>query len=181
MINFLNIALITAVCALTVGTTSCKKEDDYNTDISQRERIVKYLDGQGQRYETFNDVYRQKLNLLPSIPGVRVNKGDSVWINYAIYSFDTKPDSLITTNIAQLATEWKLSTDYLSLVPMGMVYGQGKVFKGWEAGMENSISGDSMMIFVPSDLAYGDKINGIVKKSTTIAIFVAITNSKNNL
>lgn len=172
--------IVLYVALLCISTASCKAEDEYNTDISQRERIVKYLDGLDQRYETFNDIYRLKLNVKPSTPGVRVNEGDSVWLNYAIYTFDTKPDSLVTTNIAQLATEWKLSTDFLSLVPLDMIYGEGKVFKGWEQGMQNSISGDSMMIFVPSDLAYGDKINGIVKKSTTIAIFVAITESKSN-
>jgi hypothetical protein len=33
---------------------------------------------------------------------------------------------------------------------------------------------DSLMIFVPSELAYGNKLVGIVKKSTTIAIFADI-------
>ena len=55
-----------------------------------------------------------------------------------------------------------------------MKYGETELIKGFERGINNASVQDSLMIFVPSELAYGNKLVGIVKKSTTIAIFADI-------
>jgi len=153
----------------------CGKGDDQNSDGAQRERIIKYTASLTTPVTERDGVFITRLNAIDADPAsLRVEHGDSVWIDYAMYTFFSKPDSLFATNIAALAVEKGFDTHYMSLEPLAVKYGDTELIKGFASGIESALEHDSLMIFVPSRLAYGNKMVGIVKKRTTIAIFADI-------
>ncbi|MDE6483512.1 MAG: FKBP-type peptidyl-prolyl cis-trans isomerase [Rikenellaceae bacterium] len=163
---------LTAVAAILCG---CNKGDDQNSNGAQRERIIKYTESLSTPVSERDGVFITRLNTLAADPAsLRVEPGDSVWIDYAMYTFFSKPDSLFATNIAALAEENGFDTHYMSLEPLAVKYGETEIIKGFARGINNALEHDSLMIFVPSELAYDNKMVGIVKKSTTIAIFADI-------
>lgn len=161
--------------AATALLAGCNKGDDQNSDGAQRERIIKYTGSLATPVSERDGVFIARLNTQAADPAsLRVEPGDSVWIDYAMYTFFSKPDSLFATNIEELAEEKGFDTRYISLEPLAIRYGDTELIKGFARGIENALEHDSLMIFVPSKLAYGNKLVGIVKKSTTIAIFADI-------
>ena len=166
--------LLTVFIAATTILCGCNKGDDQNSDGAQRERILKYTGSLTTPVSERDGVFITRLNTQAATASLRVEPGDSVWIDYAMYTFVSKPDSLFATNIAALAAEKKFDTRYMSFEPLAVKYGETELIKGFARGINNASVQDSLMIFVPSELAYGNKLVGIVKKSTTIAIFADI-------
>lgn len=161
--------------AATALLAGCNKGDDQNSDGAQRERIIKYTGSLATPVSERDGIFITRLNTQAADPAsLRVEPGDSVWIDYAMYTFFSKPDSLFATNIEELAEEKGFDKRYISLEPLAIRYGDTELIKGFARGIENALEHDSLMIFVPSKLAYGNKLVGIVKKSTTIAIFADI-------
>lgn len=165
---------------LAVIFTSCKKsDDDYDSEIKQYERIESFLNSNYPGYTTMNGVYRARLNVLPT-QGEMVTKGDLVTVRYAIYGFKTKIDSLVLTNIESEAIKNGFNTEFFDLSPLEIEYGTTNIIEGMNIGLQNLKTDDSVYIFMPSSLGYGDKINGVVGKNKSLAVFINIISIKNN-
>ncbi len=152
---------------------SCKKEEENDSEGNQRERIESYLSRMNTEYTVINGVYRISLNEEP-VTGVRLDGGDSLYFNYAFFTFRNKPDSLLDTNVESIALEYNFDTRYLDFSERGIIYGGTDILDGLERGLQGCQGGDTLMLFVPSKYAYGNKMTGMAKKSATIAIFVSL-------
>lgn len=159
--------------------TSCKKSDDYNSDLKQRERIVSFLETSNYRYEQRDGAYRTFLNTVVNT-GDQLSIGDSVSYYYAIYKFKNKLDSLITTNIESEALQYGFDTQLLDFSPRNDHYGSTPMISGIKAGMIGARALDSLLILIPSEHGYGDKINGVVQKNTSLAAVINVISIKKN-
>lgn len=173
--------ILSALAVLAAVSCSKSGGNDYNSYESQRERIVSYVGKLTTSVVENDGVFVTRTNVNPVTAGApRLTGGDSVWVNYVMYKFSTKPDSVFMTNIESVAIEKGFDTDYLSLEPLALKYGTTEIMSGFEKGLANSMEGDSLMMFIPSRDAYDNKIVGIVEKSTIIAIFADIKKIKKN-
>ena len=167
--------VVAAIVAASALLSGCNKGDDQNSEEAQRERIIKYTGTLSVPTSERDGVFVTRINTLAADPSMpQLEQGDSVWIDYAMYTFFSRPDSLFATNIEAVAEQKGFDTDYMSFEPLAIEYGRSELMKGFARGIARALEGDSLMIFVPSGLAYGNKSVGIVKKSTTIAIFADI-------
>lgn len=165
----------TIMAALLLLVCGCNKGTDQNSDSAQRERIMSYTDGLTTPVRENDGVFITRLNMSAADPSrLRVTNGDSLWVFYAMYTFNSSPDSLFVTNIPSVADENGFDMKYVETGPLGIRYGHTDLIKGFAMGLEDAQEGDSLMMFVPSRLAYGNKSAGVVEKFTTIAIFAEI-------
>lgn len=168
--------LITILILITTTLfTSCSKTDDSDSYYSQCDRIESYLDGLYETYSTKNGVYYVSLDSEQPSDRVRLEVGDSASIYYYIYTFYSSPDSLLYTNIEDIATESGYQTSLFNFTPLKIKYGTTPLFEGFNLGLEGMGAQDSSIMLIPSDLAYGDNINGMADKNTTIMVFATIT------
>lgn len=58
--------------------------------------------------------------------------------------------------------------------PYGFNLGNGEVIKGWDVGIENLKEGDKAVLFVPSELGYGDQGSGRVPGGAEMVFYVEI-------
>lgn len=165
----------TIMAALLLLVCGCNKGTDQNSDSAQRERIISYTSELTTPVRENDGMFITRLNKAEADPGrLRVTNGDSLWVFYAMYTFQSRPDSLFVTNIPSVAEENGFDLKYVEEGPLGIRYGHTDLIKGFELGLEDGQEGDSLMMFVPSKLAYGNKSAGVVEKFTTIAIFAEI-------
>ena len=58
--------------------------------------------------------------------------------------------------------------------PFSFTLGEGKVIKGWEAGMEGMKVGGKRILVIPSDMAYGDKGYGPIPGGATLVFAIEL-------
>jgi hypothetical protein len=162
--------------ALLLLLAGCGKDDILN---NQNTAITKYLDSKGTEYWQQEGVYKYIHNInrggrsdLP-IAG----RGDQVSFWFAGYEFVSGPnnvpfytnikDAIKINNINFDPTFWSFEANLATL-------GTTPMFKGLERGLPGSCAGDSLYLFMTSDLAYGGKGMGLVPKNTAVMYFVYI-------
>ncbi len=170
--------------------TSCQKVEDEDTTFEQTKRIEKYLQSEGSVYTISDNLYKVMLTAEPDVPAKTLNKeikmlerGDTVSIYFAQYTFKDKPLLIYNTNIEALAIDAGMQIIEDNLKPLDIIYGKSKILKGLEIGLKGSIEGDMFDLYMPSDLAYGAEENGVLPKHSTIKMYVGIDEirkTKNN-
>lgn len=106
--------------------------------------------------------------------------GDSLYYYYEIYPFSGfspsavgNPSYLIATNNPMLAYGVPgLDPSHLDLSAAGAKLGSTDMVKGLRNGLEGGVQGDSLWLFMTSDLAYGDKTVGVVEANTPLVFVI---------
>lgn len=122
---------------------------------------------------------------------VVLNPGDSVWFHYSGYLFSSSnyENYMFTTNVradAEAANaassvdagKWPVESMDFSL-EAARIHGGGLI-QGLDIGMEGLYEGDSLLLFLTSDLAYGGKILGVVPEGSPVVFKIKIEKVKNN-
>lgn len=183
-------SILLSVVTLVIIFAGCSSKSTYIVD--QRTAFESYLrpEGKGDTIKLQSMVYKHTLNMKRD--GFATSKiisgGDSLVFMFAIFKFESGIGQMLYTNIDTLITKKTvlnnrdtiLNTEFWSFDPKRAKLGDGKLMKGVEVGLVGSREGDSVHLFVTSDLAYGGKINNIVGKNTPLVWIVKIEEVKNN-
>ncbi len=139
-------------------TYSCGSDADVLPN--QISSIVKYLDNKGVEYVNVEGVYKSIIN------GDRYGRdelvdsksGDSISFNFEAYTFGSSPSSqwFYTNKKSLVDAVDGINTQYWDLTPRRVKVGSGGLIKGIEYGLPNCRVGDSIHLYITSDLAYGD-------------------------
>lgn len=83
--------------------------------------------------------------------------GDRVWVHYyAKFKNDSIYDSSVEKG------------------PLDVYMGQGQIIKGWEEGLRLIKAGGSIVLVVPPELAYGDKIHDNIPANSTLIFEIVL-------
>ena len=170
-------------CFLCLGAgmlvSGCKKDDDENSVYNQDERIRRYLDSNNITYVSYGGIFKSYLNTVPN-NGRLLQPGDSLYFYFAEYMFSSRVDSLFYTNIAELVEEHGFDPQTFDTRPKGIRYGAEKppLLKGIEIGLDKCREKDTVMLYMNSDYAYGDRAMGIVPENSSIAVLLILDEIK---
>lgn len=163
--------LIIALSLTGVALTSCGESDEFL--VEQGEKMVKYIESQQLEYTIEGGTY--KVCLVEGDQSRQAQRGDSLTFNYAGFLFDSSPKGLFTTSWDYLVdTEEGLNTEYWSFEPKRIKLGDGTIIKGIENALVNCCAGDSLQLFITSDLGYGDEEVGAVSKNSALMFLVKV-------
>ncbi len=170
--------IVASAIALSIGMVACGGEEE-ELLTKQQEAIEKYLDGKGLEYTIEGGAY--KVIAAPGDEsGVRAERGDSLAFNYAAYIFTTSPNGLYATSWAHLVEGQEgLNTQYWDFSPAHIKLGESPIIKGVENALENCCIGDSLHIFMTSELGYGAEEVGSVNKNNALMFIVKVENIYN--
>lgn len=114
--------------------------------------IHKYMAGSSLRFDSTASGLRYRITQPTS--GIKVLKGDSVWVNYTgrLLSgkvFDSSVESVArASGLQQPGREYK---------PITVAVGEGNVIPGWDEGLLLLNAGAKATLLIPSKLAYGPR------------------------
>ncbi len=151
----------------------CSKAD-YNIP-GQKQNFITFMNNAGYAWDSVGGVYR--VHLLAG-EGPQAANGDSVYFNYIGQTFSSRLGDTFTTNIKEEAKKAKLDTTYLDFSPKGVRSGDGSLMRGLESGLTGCRQGDSLLLLITSDLAYGDQQVGYVPAGTPVTFVVNVLKVK---
>lgn len=166
--------VLLAVALLSAG---CSADEDIVA--KQEENIEKYLSSNALEYVYENGVYKYIASRTADATAVEAQKGDSVVFRFAGYTFGSAPAGLFYTNNRYLVEgDTLLNTTYWSFEPKRVKLGDGSIIKGLEKALLNSMQGDSLLVFMTSEMGYGDKAMGAVDMNTALMYVLNIESVK---
>ena len=170
--KFQAVWIAVAACAALIG---CKSSTDVTPD--QRTAFERYLDGLQVEYTQQGGVYRVVANSdregYESAP--EIEAGDSAYLYFAGYTFASSTRKLYYTNMESVAGSVEgLDTEYWSYDPWRIRMGATPMIKGLGNGLPGCRQGDSVALFITSDLAYDDKQVGMVGPNTAVMMIVNV-------
>lgn len=178
---------------------SCNKTEDYVT--AQQTAIERYLAGRKiynrasapenetgetmQYYDIQNGVYKYTENEYRTTrppESEAATKGDSITFYFRAYTFSSRIEALFYTNVEEeiLALGSHLNAKYWSTEPLTVKIGAGSVIKGLDNALPSCRTGDTVQVFIPTDLGYGDKSAGVVPANTALMYLINIQNITKN-
>lgn len=165
------VAYLVVAWSLCGAFASCGESDDYL--VKQEELIEKYLTSQQLDYTVEGGTY--KVVLAEGDQSRVAQRGDSLTFNYAGFLFESSPKGLFTTSWEYLLSDDEgLNTEYWSFEPKRVKLGDGTIIKGIENALGNCCEGDSLQLFITSDLGYGDEEVGAVSKNSALMFLVKV-------
>jgi hypothetical protein len=191
---FRNIA-VAALFALALLPISCTEKENENQ--TQMDRIVSYMTSRmrlvseeeaaqsmtGEKlpyYTRRGDAYRHITNVYrANRPTKLIAEGSLVTFRYEAYSFTSAPANIpFATNNrgtgAILASQYGLDTTYWDFSPAERRLGVDPIIKGLELTLPECAQGDTVYTFMPSSMAYGDRIMGAVAATTPVMMVTVI-------
>ena len=189
IIKSLFITLVTASLLYSCGTSD---EDTIIPD--QREAITQFLDNNELEYEEVNSVFRHFPSPRTSNPDAPVVKqGDEVGIYFELYnatytkqngSLAPVPTTALYSNkkfIQDTLRKLNLNTEYWPSCeePLNAKVGSGELITGLNRGLVGCRKGDSVLLFITSNLAFGEKPTSIIPANTAILYIVNIQTVNN--
>ena len=163
----------TILIFIAIFTSACSKGDEADAVDAQKRYIESYLNARGLEYTHEHGLYRALLSRTGS--GESAQRGDSVYFYFSEYMFGSGgPDRYIYTNMREVAEAAGAETALLSFDPKRIKLGAGQVLAALDRGMENTALGDTLLLLIPSDHAYGDKNFGAVDRNTAVSFVVVI-------
>ncbi len=155
---------------------------DANIVPDQRTAIENYIQNRYPDYFEQNGVYKCVTNMdRPEYAKLDIaNYGDSIWFHFAAYTFESSPSTTpYFTDIAEIVEgDTVLNPRYWPNGPQAVKIGSTPLIKGLTAGLPDCRAGDSVYLFITSDLGYDDKTIGVVEKNTALMYFLKIENVK---
>ncbi len=169
--------VLTALC-LAFG---CGTDRDIVPD--QRTAIENYLNSKQITDYTIQDgVYRFVPNddreTYDTDPAAA--PGDSVYFMFEEYVFTSSgPGQLCYTNkSAIIGADTVINPQFWPLDPLGVRVGSTGLIAGLTRGLPGCRQGDSVVMLITSDLAYGDHPMGVVQRNKTIMMMLNILEVK---
>jgi hypothetical protein len=165
-------------CVIALLAAACSKIDR-NLLPNQRTSFERYLNGKD--YVIQDGVYKFVVNAQRD--GFQaepvVEWGDSVIFNFAEYVFASAPAKLAATNIfALVQSDTTINTAYWSFDPARVELGDSPMLEGLKRGLPGCHRGDSVVLLLSSDLAYGTKNVGPVAGNTAVMLSLNILTVK---
>ena len=155
---------VIAALGVALWLGGCKADDDVVS--RQNTSFESYLKGANAPYAMRGGVYQYVANSGRSSYATdkAVTYGDSVIFNFAAYTFGSPLGTLFYTNVLGWLSsrDAALDVSYWDMTPRRIRYGVTPLMKGLSNGLAGSRENDSLMLFINSDLAYGDKGLGTV-------------------
>ncbi|MCD7970651.1 MAG: FKBP-type peptidyl-prolyl cis-trans isomerase [Alistipes sp.] len=143
-------------------TVRCNAEED-NAIADQRSRITTYLENNAEEdlWSEISGVFRYRIpgeNAVQST-ATEIERGDSVYFYFAGYEFtSTRQEPTFYTNLDYLIEERRLAGQnviFMSDEPEKVKIGDTKLIRALEIGLTGCYQGDSVRLFLTSNLAYG--------------------------
>lgn len=162
--------LFIAVILLVAG---CSKEDK---SVEQQDKtMLNFLTSGNIAYVNQGGVYKVTTftNAVTNAPVIE--KGDSAYIYFAGFPYAgatlTNP---FTTNMEEVADIAMMDKTLLNFNAKGLKVGNVELIKGIDLGLIGSQAGDSVILLINSNLAYGLKGRGVVKSSQPVTFSIVI-------
>jgi len=111
---------------------------------------------------------------------VSVEKGDSVYLNYAGYTFSDGLGTIFDTNMESLSATIGIDIYNRGIDAGKVVVGKGELLKGLEFGLLGAMKGEHSYIVFPSTLGYGNDKKGIVPPMSSLIFEIWILNIVKN-
>lgn len=165
---YMKIIFATILLAM-ITLVSCKKAD-YDVN-EQNKAFESFLDSREYSYTVPGGVYR---SIYVPGTGEALASGDSVYINYIGYIFSSGLGTVFTTNLEAEAVKAGLDPAFLKFTPKGLRLGDNSLLKGIDLGLVGRVEGDSLLLLINSDLAYGNKAIGTVPEGSPLAFNIVI-------
>ena len=160
------------IAFLLSGVFGCSNDDEIN---DQKTSIEKYLTNKNYAYDNRGGAYCYTLNRSRDDyeTSTIATNGDHVTFNFAAYVFKNGLGDLYYTNIADLAAKELagLNTEYWTFDPIEGQVGNSGLVKGVDLALNGCREGDSLQVFLTSELCYDKKQMGILPKNTP-SVFV---------
>ena len=162
---------ILIVALLMVAMLPSCEGDDESVE-KQETLILNYLNRQNLTYTlddgiykvVYGDTERPDYESLPM-----AQEGDSVVFRFAGYVFNGAPIYLFYTNNRYLVEgDTVLNSEYWSFEPKRIKLGDGSIIKSLERPLLNSRAGDSLLVFITSELGFGDESMGVVPENSAM-------------
>ncbi len=156
---------------------ACVNEETANAIESQKSAIVSYLDSQNLEYTIVGETYKYVAGNNSSVadPPVSVN-GDLISFYFEAYVFNRTPATkwFYTNKQGLIEKDTLLNATYWSTDPMQVKIGAGSRIKGVDNALSDCREGDSVVLFLPSSQAYGEKDLGVIPKNTALMYILNI-------
>jgi len=150
------------------AVSSCASEDEQTTLTAEIKAIDSYV-------KTFVDAGNNvTINggssriVKKEGSGDVVEKGDSVYFNYAGYIFSSGLGTIFDTNIDSLSSVLGIDVYNRGFDSGNIVAGKGELVKGLDLGIIGAKKGEYSYIVFPSDLGYGNSANGVIPKMSPL-------------
>ncbi len=151
---------------------------------NQEKAILNYISGKDITDFTKQDgVYRYIANADRDgyLSAKQVFPGDDVSFYFAEYPFTSAPGALFYTNKYYLVKDDPtINTTYWSFEPLEVRVGQTRLIEGLTRALPGCRQGDSVVLWITSDLAYDTKTNGVLPVNSALMVVLGIEDVKNN-
>lgn len=191
----MNIIRTLFITLATAGTlASCGASDEDTIIPDQREAIVRFLDNNELAYEEVSSVFRHFPSPRTSDADAPIVKqGDEVGIYFELYkaiytkqngSLAPVPTTALYSNKKSIQDTLKtlgLNTEYWPGYedPLKVKVGSGELIAGLNRGLAGCRKGDSVLLFITSNLAFGGKPASIIPENSAILYIVNIETVNN--
>ncbi len=151
----------------------CSKSDD--TIDTQNKAIVDFLTQKQYNYVDLKGVYRYTLSAAND--SETVAEGDSISFYYSGYQFNSSRDygfgAYFYGNIYEDAAKNKFDTLSMKFTPDRIRVGHGNL-AGLDIALPGVHKGDTVLIYMTSEYAYGMAGCYVVPKSTSVAFKIVV-------
>lgn len=158
------------VAVMSLWLSACSKE---TSDIDdQRTTLENYISQKAlENVDYLGGVYRYVINRDRNgyETALQAEPGNTVVFNYSVYVFSKGPGTLIYTNNPDVQNEQEgLDPAYWPKEPLKVVLGQTPLISGLEKGLNGVRQGDTLQLYMSSDMGYGDNPMGTIKANTPL-------------
>lgn len=169
--------IFTLVALIAIGLCSCNSEEN-DAVYNQQTKIKAHLTSNEFEYTVQGGVYKYVAgNKLEGEQPV-VEKGDIVTFNFEGHIFpNTAPATSFFTNKPNLADALAAKgydTSQWDLTPFVAKAGNGDVLKGIDVALPKCQKGDSVLLYITSDLGFGKNDIPQVSKNTALIYIITI-------
>jgi len=101
-------------------------------------------------------------------------------LKYTVYEINKKAlrcdsgDNISVHYVGKLADGTIFDDSYSRSQPISFKLGQGRVIKGWDEGLQYLHLGDSALLIIPADIAYGSRAVGKIPANSTLYFTVKV-------
>jgi hypothetical protein len=171
-------AIILMLLLASLVLWRCGSKADYDVPGQEslfRDFMVKnnftYNASLAERYGLYRNLYDHD-----SLSRIFADNGDTVSIRYSGYLFNSSAryglGNIFTSNIE---SDWPVMPNtMMPMLPVWFIPGTGQTLRGIELGVTGCAPGDSLRLYLTSDLAYGNRSVGLLPPGTPVVFKICI-------
>ena len=145
------------IISASVAMCACAKQDREVTISQQEANIDSYIASMQDNYPVTRNNGSNRITLNEDSIAVNapvIEKGDSVYMNYAGYIFNNRKGDLFDTNIMSTALEEGFQLTEATYQVKGIVAGDPDIIQGLNKGLEGAREGESCEILFSAKYGY---------------------------